>query len=372
MVAGEPSGDTLGAALISELRRRNAQTRFVGVGGPKMQQSGLVSLFPMDVLAVRGYVEVLRNFAKIVRMRAALVRKWLRDPPNVFIGIDAPDFNLGLEARLKAGGIPTVQYVSPQIWAWRPERAAKLKRAASLVLSVFPFESPLLEKEGIRARYIGHPLADMLPLVSDQSRARERLGIAKDARVVALLPGSRRGVVGNTAELYIRTAVLLSERIPQAIFAVALLNEETKKQFARVLSKLGMQALPISLFVASTYDVMAAADAILVTAGTASLEAALIKRPMVITYKLSTVSYWTLKHRIHGEHFGLPNILAGREVVPELIQDDATPEKLAAALLHALAGDSREMMDVFTELHRTLRQDSSRKAADAVLELVHA
>ena len=337
-----------------------------------MQQAGLISLFPMDLLAVRGYVEVLRNFTKIVRMRSALIRSWLRDPPDVFIGVDAPDFNLGLEARLRKGGIPTVQYVSPQIWAWRPERVTKLKRAASLVLTVFPFEAPLLEKEGIRVRYVGHPLADALPLTSDRTAARGQLNIATNARVVALLPGSRRGVINNTAELYVKTAQLVAQSLPQVSFAVALVDDETRRQFMRAVARLDAQALPISCFVGKAQEVMAASDVILVTAGTASLEAALVKRPMVITYRLSTLSYWTLKHKISGPLFGLPNILVGREVVPELIQENANPEKLAAALTAALASDSREVTRVFSELHTTLKQDSSRKAAQAVLELVHA
>ncbi len=265
-----------------------------------------------------------------------------------------------------------MQYVSPQIWAWRPERVSKLKRAASLVLTVFPFEAPLLEKERIPVRYVGHPLADALPLVSDRTTARESLNIAADARVVALLPGSRRGVINNTAELYVRTAQLIARSIPQVTFAVALVDDDSRTRFTRTVARVGASALPMSFFVGKAQAVMAASDAILVTAGTASLEAALVKRPMVITYKLSTLSYWTLKHKITGPLFGLPNILAGREVVPELIQENATPDKLAAALIAALESDSREVTRVFTELHTALKQDSSRKAAHAVLELVHA
>ncbi len=370
MVAGEPSGDTLGAALISAIRARAPNARFVGVGGPQMQGAGLMSLFPMETLSVRGYVEVLRNFAKIVRMRSELMKHWRRDPPSVFVGVDAPDFNLGLEERLRAEGIPTVQFVAPQVWAWRPERAARLKRAASLVLAVFPFEAPLLEKEGIPVRFVGHPLADMVPFVSDKRSARERLRLSQDSRVIALLPGSRKGVIRNTAKLYIETARRVNERLPQTIFAVALVNEETKTQFERELEKNRAHHLGWKLAVGQAQDVMAAADAILVTAGTASLEAALIKRPMVITYRLSRLSYWTLRNKIRG-HIGLPNILVGREVVPELIQNDATPNKLADALVSALSDDGKKIAAVFTELHKTLRQGSAEKAARAVLEFAH-
>lgn len=323
----------------------------------------------MDILAVRGYVEVLRNFSKIVRMRAALIREWLKNPPSVFVGVDAPDFNLGLEARLKGHGIPTVQYVNPQLWAWRPERVEKLRRAASLVLTVFPFEAPLLKKERIQARYVGHPLAEMLPLASDQSGARERLNIPQNARVIALLPGGRKGVIANMAALYLKTAQLIARRLPQVFFVAALVNEETRRQFAREISKNRAEDLQCALFAGRAHDVMAASDAILVTAGTASLEAALAKRPMVITYKMSALSYWTLKRKITGRYVGLPNILAGREVVPELIQKNATPEKLADALLAALASDGHELTRVFTEMHRALRSPCS--AADAVLELIH-
>lgn len=373
LVAGEPSGDTLGAALISAIRKREPTARFVGVGGAKMRTAGLTSLFPMELLSVRGYVEVLRNFAEIVRMRSTLLKTWLKDPPAVFIGVDAPDFNLGLEERLKARGIPTVQYVSPQIWAWRPERVAKLKRAASLVLAVFPFEAPLLQREQIPVRFVGHPLADMLPLVSDKSAARERLELPREARIIALLPGSRRGVIRNTADLYIQTAQRLKQQLPHTIFVVAMVSEETKAQFTRALQKNHAQDLPCTLIVGRAQDVMAASDAILVTAGTASLEAALVKRPMVITYRLSRLSYWTLRNKIRGPHIGLPNILAGREVVPELVQADATPQRLADALLVTLRDkqNAGQLARIFTELHEKLRQGSSDKAAAAVLELIH-
>ena len=322
----------------------------------------------METLAVRGYVEVLRNLTKIFRMRAALIRQWLRDPPSVFVGIDAPDFNLGLEARLKAEGIKTVQYVSPQIWAWRPERVAKVKRAASLVLTVFPFETPLLEKEQVRAKYVGHPLAETLPLAPDRRAARERLDIPQSARVIALLPGGRRSVVRNMAPLYIKTARLVAQRLPGVTFAAPFVSEETREQFSRAIKAHGGENLRCSLFVGRTHDVMAASDAVLVTAGTASLEAALAKRPMVITYRLSRLSHWTLKRKITGRYVGLPNILAGREVVPELIQENATPQKLADALLAALAQDTQELTRIFTEMHHSLR--SPHSAADAVLELV--
>lgn len=370
MVAGEPSGDTLGAALIAAIREREPHARFVGVGGAKMQRVGLVSLFSMETLSVRGYVEVLRNFVAIVRMRSSLIAKWLHDRPDVFIGVDAPDFNLGLETRLKAHGIPTVQYVSPQLWAWRPERAVKLKRAASLVLTVFPFEAPFLQKEQINVRFVGHPLADMLPLVSPKLPARERLGLARDALVIALLPGSRRGVIRNTAALYIETARRVKQQLPHAVFVAALASDETKRQFARALSRDGFEGC--LLVAGQAHDVMAASDVILVTAGTASLEAALVKRPMVITYRLSALSYWTLRHKIMGSYFGLPNILLEREAVPELIQDKATPENLTRALLKALGDDTSELERAFTQLHHTLKHDSSNKAAQAVLELIDA
>jgi lipid-A-disaccharide synthase len=242
-----------------------------------------------------------------------------------------------------------------------------------LVLTVFPFEAPILQKEQIPVRFVGHPLADMLPLVSEQGAARECLNLPQGACVIALLPGSRRGVISNTAELYVKTAQRVSRQLPHAIFVAALVSEQTKAQFARALKKSRAEDLPCRLIVGKTQDVMSASDAILVTAGTASLEAALIKRPMVITYRLSRLSYWTLRNKIRGPHIGLPNILAGREVVPELIQDEATPEKLADALMKALndKNNAQQLTRVFTELHRELRQGSSDQAAAAVMELVN-
>lgn len=369
MVAGEASGDLLAAHLIEALKRRLPGADFFGIGGPKMQRAGFAAWWPAETLAVRGYAEVLKHYREITAVRRALLKRLLADPPDVFIGVDAPDFNLWLEAKLKRAGIRTVHYVSPSVWAWRGGRVKRIARACDRLLALFPFEPPLYDKVGLPVTYVGHPLADVLPLEVSRPAARERLGLPEAARpVFALLPGSRQSEVEFMAETFIRTAALLHERFADAIFLVPLVSRETRQLFEGALWKLGLQELPIKLLFGHAQDALAACDAALVASGTATLEAALLKTPMAIAYRMSPWSWQLMKRMRYQPWVGLPNILAGRFVVPEFLQDAATPDNLAKAL-GDLATDEQarsELEAVFTAMHRQLRQNTAEKAAGAI------
>lgn len=369
MVAGEASGDLLGSHLIAALQKKMPGIKFIGIGGPKMQAAGMEILFPMEKLAVRGYIEVLRHFFEIVDIRIQLRTHFISHPPDLFIGIDAPDFNLDLELALKNCGIPTVHYVSPSIWAWRGERIHKIKRAVSHMLALFPFEVPLYEKVGVPVTYVGHPLADMLPVVPDRTAMREQMHIPLQQKVFALLPGSRQSEVKFLAKTFIETAKIILQKFPEAKFLVPLASRETRNIFEVALYQCKVESLPITLLFGHAHEAMIAADGVLVASGTATLEAALLKRPMVITYKMSGLTFWLMKRKKLQPYVGLPNVLAGKFVVPEILQDDATPENLAQALLE-LMGDKKAMEELeaqFTAMHLQLKQDTAQKAAQALL-----
>jgi lipid-A-disaccharide synthase len=375
LVAGEASGDLLGSLLMAAIKRAAPDVRFIGIGGPKMQAVGMDVLFPLEKLAVNGYIEVLRHYRELVGIRRNLRERFVAEPPDLFIGIDAPDFNLDLEMALKQHGIPTVHYVSPSIWAWRGERIHKIKQAVSHILALFPFEAPLYQQAGVPVTYVGHPLADMLPQHPNRAEMREQMRIMpRDAKLFAFLPGSRQSEVHRLAATYIETAKLILQQLPQAQFVVPLASRETRTIFENELWKQEAQQLPITLLFGHAHDAMIAADGVLVASGTATLEAALLKCPMVITYKMSALSYWIAKRKQYLPYVGLPNILAGKFVVPEILQDDATPENLAQALLnlvndkHAVA----ELEQIFDGMHRTLRQDTAQKAAAAILPYLQA
>ena len=369
MVAGEASGDLLGSHLMGALQKALPGVRFIGIGGPKMQTAGMQVLFPMEKLAVRGYVEVLRHYREIVGIRRKLRARLLADPPDLFIGVDAPDFNLDLEVALKQRGIPTVHYVSPSIWAWRKGRIHKIKRAVSHILALFPFEATLYEKESIPVNYVGHPLADMLADVPTRAAMREQMRLHKQAKVFAFLPGSRQSEVRQMAKTFIETAQLILRKLPDAQFMVPLASRETREIFEETLWRMEAQELPITLLFGHAHDAMIAADGVLVASGTATLEAALLKRPMVITYKMPGLTWWLSKRKKYLPYVGLPNILAGKFVVPELLQEDATPENLAQALLNLVADKLAvaELEERFDALLHTLKQDTAHKAAQAIL-----
>jgi lipid-A-disaccharide synthase len=373
LVAGEASGDLLAAHLIEALKRRLPGAEFCGIGGPKMQCAGFDAWWPAETLAVRGYAEVLRHYRKIAGVRRALLKRLLAEKPTIFIGVDAPDFNLWLERKLKRAGIPTVHYVSPSVWAWRGGRIRSIGRAVDRILALFPFEPPLYENAGIPVTYVGHPLADVLSVDVDRFQARERLGLNSGSRpVFALLPGSRQSELQYMAATFIQTAGLLHQRFPEAIFLVPLVSRETRNLFEIELWNQGAQEWPIKLLFGHAQDALAACDAALVASGTATLEAALLKAPMVITYRMSPWSWRLMKRMRYQPWVGLPNILAGCFAVPEFLQDEATPENLAQALGNlVIDGDVKTRLGhLFTDMHKQLRQDTAEKAASAVLELV--
>ncbi|MBI1173889.1 MAG: lipid-A-disaccharide synthase [Sideroxydans sp.] len=369
MVAGEASGDLLGSHLMAAIKQAMPGVRFVGIGGPRMRAAGMDILFPMEKLAVRGYVEVLRHYREIVGIRRKLRARFIADAPDLFIGIDAPDFNLDLELQLKRYGIPTVHYVSPSIWAWRGERIQKIKRAVSHVLALFPFEVPLYQQEGVPVTYVGHPLADMLAEVPKRAALREQMQLPKQAMIFALLPGSRQSEVRQLAATYIETARLILNKYPDARFLVPLASRETRAIFEEAIYHCAAEELPITLLFGHAQDAMIVADGVLVASGTATLEAALLKRPMVITYRMPALSWWLTQRKRYQPYVGLPNILAGRFVVPELLQEDALPENLAQALLNLVADKQAvaELEEIFTGMQATLTQNTAHKAAQAVL-----
>ena len=372
MVAGEASGDLLASHLIDAIKQSFPDARFSGIGGPKMQAAGFSADWTAEKLAVRGYAEVLRNYREITGIRRRLLKRLLADPPDIFIGVDAPDFNLWLEARLKAAGIPSVHFVSPSVWAWRGDRIRSIAKSVDHILCLFPFEPALYKAQGVAATYVGHPLADIIPLDADQRAMRERLNLDQDATIFALLPGSRQSELHYMVKTFIQTASLLHQRFPKAHFLVPLVSRETRLQFENALWQNGAQELPLTILFGHAHDAMAAADAVLVASGTATLEVALFKKPMVITYQMSPWSWWMMRRMKYQPWVGLPNILSTCFAVPEFLQDAATPENLAQALGN-LVGDQTiraRLYDLFTGMHRQLRQNTVEKAVAAILPLL--
>lgn len=369
MVAGEASSDLLASHLIKALQRHLPDAEFFGIGGPKMQAVGFKALWPAEKLAVHGYVDALKNYRELSGIRSSLLAQLKKDPPAAFIGVDAPDFSLWLEKRLKDRGIPAIHFVSPSIWAWRRGRLKGIARAVSHMLCLFPFEPELYRAAGVPVSYVGHPLADVFPLVPNRAAMRETLQISPGGPVFAFLPGSRQSEVRNLADTYIATAAALHERHPGARFLVPLATRETRLLFEEALRRHAHLDLPIRILFGHAVEAMIAADVVLVASGTASLEAALLKRPMVITYKIGKWSYRLMRRMAYLPWVGLPNVLAGREVVPEVLQDAATPQALADALDGWLADPARvdELTRVFTDMHLQLRQDTAAKAAAAIL-----
>jgi lipid-A-disaccharide synthase len=374
MVAGEPSGDTLGAHLIKALREQFPGARFTGIGGSKMQALGFESMFPMEKLSVLGLVEVLRHFPELMSIRRQLASRFLREPPGVFIGIDSPDFNLDLEVKLKEAGIPTVHYVGPTIWAWRRGRIDKIRRAVSKVLVLFPFEPPLYERAEIPVAFVGHPLADVLAQFPDAATMREQLRLPASARIVTLLPGSRVGELTQLAELYVATAHRISASVPGVLFLVPFVSRETRELFEQALYRDESRTLNIQMLFGHAHEAMAAADVVLATSGTATLEAALLRRPLVITYKVAPVTAFIHRRQSYLPYVGMPNILAGEFVAPEFLQEEATADNLAQAVTNLLFDATvRQRVEArFGELLAQLRQDTASKAAQEILPLIGA
>ena len=404
LVAGEASGDLLGADLVEALRRLYPQARFAGIGGQRMIAAGLESWHPIGKLSVMGLVEVLRHLPELLAIRRDVARRTLASRPDAFIGIDAPDFNLGLERRLKQAGIPTVHYVSPSVWAWREKRATKIGRSADRVLCLFPMEPPIYARHGVDARFVGHPLADRMPLEPDRAAARAVLGLPAGARVLTLLPGSRLGEIARLGPDFIGAARLLAARIPDLCIVAPMANPECRAAFAaqaraagfaieergsaslarsaprdasdtpRMLLPPDHSPFPTPDSPPLAHQAMFAADAVLLASGTATLEAMLAKRPMVVAYRIAPLTYRIVKGLglLKVERYALPNVLAGRDIAPELMQDQCTPEALAAALepMLRVAEPDPALLAEYRRLHLALRHDASASAAAAIADLV--
>jgi lipid-A-disaccharide synthase len=366
LVAGEASGDLLGGQLLAGLMQRWPQLETDGIGGPQMAQHGFQPWWPYEKLAVRGYVEVLRHYRGIVRIRSELRERLMADPPDCFIGVDAPDFNLGLEESLKARGIKTVHYVCPSIWAWRPKRVHDIKRAADHVLCLFPFEPEILAREGIAATYVGHPLANVIPLRPDKAAARAQLGIPEDAQVLAVLPGSRASEIDYHAEIFLAAAAIVQRARPGmhiVVPAMPVLRARVEDAARRA----GLHD-KLHILTGQSHTALAACDLTLIASGTATLEAALFKLPMVIAYRVNWISYFMMKPMKLQPWIGLPNILSREFVVPELVQQEANPDSLSRALLDWLEAPDRmaAVREKFVALHELLRRDSALLATDAI------
>jgi lipid-A-disaccharide synthase len=368
IVAGEASGDILGAGLMHALKAQHPEVEFIGVGGPRMQAEGMNSYFPMERLAVMGLVEVLGRLPELLSRRKRLIQTLIAAKPDVFIGIDAPDFNLDLELKLRRAGIKTVHYVSPSVWAWRQKRVLKIREACDLMLTLFPFEAKFYDEHQVPVRFVGHTLADAIPLEADRAAARAELNLPADGPVVALMPGSRGGEVSRLGGLFLDAAVRLRALRPGVRFVLPCASPERRVQLE---AQLAGHDIPVTLLDGQSHTALAACDAVLIASGTATLEALLYKRPMVVAYRVAPMTYRILKRMLKSPYVSLPNLLAGRLLVPELLQDAATPDALAHTLAPLLNGGEAQT-EGFDQIHRTLRRDASTEAAKAVLELAGA
>ena len=374
LVAGEASGDGLGAGLIGELRKRFPDAQFVGIGGDAMRHAGCETWHHASELSVMGLAEVLRHLPRLLKLRREFRARLLAWKPDVFIGIDAPDFNLGVERWLKQRGIRTVHYVSPSVWAWRQKRAAKIGASADRVLCLFPMEPAIYARHGVDARFVGHPMADALPLQPDRTAARGALGVPMDVPVLALLPGSRLGEVGRLAQPFLEAARLVAEATPRLKVLIPAANDQCKNMLAPLLAATPFPSPRPRLLDGQAREAMIAADVVLLASGTATLETMLAKRAMVVGYRISALTYRIVKWfgLLKVERYALPNVLANEDLAPELMQDDCTPEKLAAAVLEWLTHPETiaALQPKYLQLHHALRQDASARAADAVAELL--
>ncbi|ELN6931803.1 lipid-A-disaccharide synthase [Vibrio navarrensis] len=369
IVAGELSGDTLGEGFIQAVKARYPDAEFVGIGGPKMIAQGCQSLFDMEELAVMGLVEVLGRLPRLLKVKAELVRYFTQNPPDVFVGIDAPDFNLRLELDLKNAGIKTVHYVSPSVWAWRQKRIFKIEAATNLVLAFLPFEKAFYDKFDVPCEFIGHTLADAIPLESEPAAARALLGLEQEKKWLAVLPGSRGSELKMLAPTFIETCKLLHQQYPDLGFLVALVNQKRRQQFEQAWQQYAPE-LEFKLVDDTARNVITAADAVMLASGTVALECMLLKRPMVVGYRVNAFTAFLAKRLLKTEYVSLPNILAGEELVKEYLQDDCTPQNLCAEVSRLLEGNNQSMLNKFTEMHHWIRKDADQQAANAVLNLI--
>ena len=374
VVAGEVSGDMLAGRLLAGLRPHLPEARFHGIGGPRMAEQGFVSDLPMETLTVRGLFEVIPRYREIKGIQNALRDRLIAERPDVFIGADYPGFNLGLEMQLREAGIPTVHFVSPQIWAWRGGRIKKIRKAVSHMLVIFPFEEEIYRKAGVPVTYVGHPLAEMIPMEPDVAAARRALGIPEAARVVTVMPGSRMGELKYLAAPFVAAIRLLARRDPALRFVVPMAGERQREYFNELVALAGLADVPIDLVDGQSHTAIAAADAVLVASGTATLEVALFKKPMVIAYKVMRASWEIMRHMGYQPWIGLPNILAREFLVPELLQAAATPEALADAVWNQLEGAAgrARLVQRFTDMHHSLLRNSAEESAAAVMRVIQS
>ncbi len=370
IVVGEHSGDTLGAGLIKALKAHCPDAKFIGIGGAKMEKLGFESLFAMEELAVMGIVEVLGRIRRLLYVRKSLVNHFCNNKPDVFIGIDAPDFNIGLEQRLKNQDIKTVHYVSPSVWAWREKRIFKIAKATDMVLSLLPFEKDFYDKNHVPCTFVGHPLADDIPMENDKFQARTELHLPLDNKVLALMPGSRGGELSRLLEPFFQSAKQLQSDDENLIFVAPMVSEKRAAQFNDLKSQFAPE-LKVQVIIDKTQAVMTASDCLLTASGTVTLEAALIKRPMVICYKFNTITYLLAKWLVKLKWFSLPNLLANKTLVPELLQDEVCPEQIIPLVKERLYQDQTSLNDSFISIHQQLKCDASKQAAQAVIDLLH-
>ena len=358
--------------VVKALKASSPAIELSGIGGPKMQAQGFDAWYPMQKLAVNGYADVLLHLPELLNIRRTVRERWLAERPSVFVGVDAPDFNFGLENALRKSGIPTVHFIGPSLWAWRGERIHTIRESVSHMLVVFPFETKIYQDAGVPVTYVGHPLAGVIPRVPDRSAARKRLRIDESARVLALMPGSRTGEVKHLAPRFLQAAKLLQKKDPTLQLWVPMANPERQRQFEIVAAEIGGVA-NLHCIVGGSHDVLAACDAVLVASGTATLEAALFKRPMVVSYVLPNISWWIMRRKAYLPWVGLPNILCNEAIVPELLQDAASPQALADAAWTALTDEAhaRRIESRFTELHDELIRDTPTLAANVILEVAN-
>lgn len=371
ILAGEASGDLLGEGLIRAMHPLQSDLSVSGIGGPLMLSAGCNSLVEMERLSVMGLLEPLRRLPELFRIRRALYQHFITERPDVFVGIDSPDFNLGLELKLRHAGIPVVHYVSPSVWAWRRKRIFKIAKAVDLMLTLFPFEADFYRQHNIPVHFVGHPLADAIPLQSDKIAARKKLGLSETATYIALLPGSRQHELKYLSDVFIRTAESCFRERPQIQFITSSVNAMRHQEFQETCQRLA-KTLPITYFQGQSHDVMAAADIVLVGSGTATLETMLFKRPMVIAYRMSGITYQIARHLVKIPFIGLPNLLANEKLVPEFIQDQASKENLSLALLDYLDHPEKikALEEKFTAIHQQLRCDANQSAAKAIMDLI--
>jgi len=372
IVAGESSGDLLGSHLIKSLKSTRSDLTFIGIAGPKMIKEGAVSFFSIEELSVRGYFEALRKLFRLLKLRKNLLNQILDAKPDLFIGIDAPDFNFWIERQLKKKGVPVIHYVSPSIWAWRKNRLRKIKKSIDHMLTIFPFEKNIYLKANIQASFVGHPLAEMIPLHPNRKKAQDKLKIIKATKVIALLPGSRQGEVRWHAQLLIDSAIEISKRVRDIKFLVPLPTRETYEIFSRTLFRNTHAELDIQLLIGHASDAINAADLVIVASGTATLESALYKKPMIVIYKMSSISWQILKRMRYLPYISLPNILLNKFLVPELLQDDATPGNITDKTIEILKDVvyRKNLLIQFTKIHHQLKQNTSDRLNKIILKFI--